>query len=58
MNAGVDTVKPDVHVKEALKELGYGNEVNLVELLSELTGYSCRELDQIFWNWDKSKKGE
>jgi len=51
---GIDTVKPDVHVKEALKEIGLGNEVEVVELLSELTDYSCRELDQIFWHWDKA----
>lgn len=57
---GIDTVKPDVHVKESLKEIGLGNEVEVVELLSELTGYSCAELDQIFWYWDKnrSKKDE
>jgi len=57
---GIDTVKPDVHVKETLKDIGLGNEIEVVELLSELTGYSCVELDQIFWHWDKnrSKKDE
>jgi len=55
LTCGVDTVKPDVHVKKALKEIGLGNEVQVVELLSELTGYSRRELDQIFWYWDKSR---
>lgn len=52
---GIDTVKPDVHVKEALKEIELGNEIEVVELLSELTGYSSVELDQIFWYWDKNR---
>jgi len=57
---GADTVKPDVHVKNVLKEIGLGNEVGVVELLSALTGYSLLELDQIFWHWDRnrSKKDE
>ena len=55
---GIDTVKLDVHVKEVLKEVGLGNEVEITGLISELIGYSCRELDQIFWYWNKyrSKK--
>lgn len=52
---GIDTVKPDVHVKEALKEIGLGNEIDVVELLSELTAYPSVELDQIFWHWDKNR---
>lgn len=52
---GIDTVKPDVHVKEALKRIGLGNDVDVVGLASELTGYTCRELDQIFWYWDKNR---
>ena len=56
MCCGVDTVKPDVHIKNALEELGLGNDVNVVELLSELSGYSCIELDQIFWNWSKKRR--
>ena len=57
---GIDTVKPDVHVKKVLKEIGIGNEVEVVELLSEVTGYSSLELDQTFWYWDtnRSKKEE
>lgn len=55
LSCGIDTVKPDVHVKEALKEIELGNEIEVVELLSELTGYSSVELDQIFWYWDKSR---
>ena len=54
---GIDTVKPDVHVKNVLKEIGLGNEVGVVELLSELTGYSSLELDQIFWHWDTHRSG-
>lgn len=52
---GIDTVKPDIHVKNALKHIGLGNEIGIVELLSELTGYSCRELDLIFWYWGRSQ---
>jgi len=52
---GIDTVKPDIHVKEALKEIGLGNEIEVVELLSDLKGYSSVELDQIFWHWDKNR---
>ena len=52
---GIDTVKPDVHVKETLNEIGLGNEIEIVELLSELLGYPSVELDQIFWHWDKSR---
>ena len=57
---GIDTAKPDVHVKRALKEIGLGNEIEVVELISDLTGYSTVELDQILWHWDKnrSRKGE
>lgn len=52
---GIDTVKPDVHVKETLNEIGLGNEIEIVELLSELLGYPSVELDQIFWHWDKNR---
>jgi len=52
---GVNTLKPDVHIKNALKEIGLGNDVALCDLVSELTGYSPLELDQIFWHWDKSR---
>jgi len=53
---GIDTLKPDVHIKNALKEIGLGNDVEVSELISELTGYSPCELDQIFWHWDKSRE--
>lgn len=53
---GIDTLKPDVHVKNAFKELKLSNEVELAELLSEITGYSCVELDQILFYWDKHGK--
>jgi hypothetical protein len=55
---GIDTLKPDVHVRNAMREIGLGNDVEVAELISELTGYSPRELDQIFWHWDReiSKK--
>ncbi len=49
---GIDTVKPDVHIINALKKIKLGNEVEICELISELTGYKCIELDQIFWHWD------
>ena len=52
---GIDTVKPDVHVKNALEEIGLGNEIQICELVSELTGISCRNLDQIFWIWGQSR---
>jgi len=57
---GINTLKPDVHIKRALDEVGLGNDVEVCELISELTGYSPLELDQIFWHWDKdrSKKDE
>jgi len=55
LTCGIDTAKPDVHVKESLKEVRLGNEVEVVELISELTGYKCRELDQIFWYWHKNR---
>jgi hypothetical protein len=48
---GTDTIKPDVHVKNALAEIGLGDEVQICELVSELTGIPRRELDQIFWKW-------
>lgn len=54
---GVDTSKPDDRVKNALRKIGLGNDVEIVELISELTGYSCAELDQIFWLWGESKGG-
>jgi len=50
----IDTVKPDVHIINALKNIGLGNEVEICELISELTGYKCIELDQIFWYWDRN----
>lgn len=55
---GMNTLKPDVHIKNALKEIGLGNDADLCDLVSELTGYSPLELDQIFWHWDReiSKK--
>ena len=53
---GIDTVKPDVHIISALKEIGLGNEVEICELISELTGHKCIELDQIFWNWGINSK--
>ena len=61
MCLGVDTVKPDVHIENALKELGYENcskrnVVEICEWISELTGYSCLELDQIFWHYGKKGK--
>lgn len=52
---GIDTLKPDVHIRNSMKEIGLGNDVELAELISELTGYSPRELDQIFWYWDKNR---
>ena len=55
LTCGIDTAKPDVHVKESLKEVRLGNEVEVVELISELTGYKSRELDQIFWYWHKNR---
>ncbi|WP_407281689.1 hypothetical protein V7O61_11805 [Methanolobus sp. WCC1] len=58
MCLGIDTVKPDVHVKNALKEIGLGNEIQICELISELTDISCRELDQIFWLWAKTNLNE
>lgn len=53
MCLGIDTVKPDAHIKNALKRIGLGSEVEICELISELTGYKCLELDQIFWLGDK-----
>jgi len=52
---GINTVKPDVHIKNVLKKLKLGNEVETCELISELTGYSCLELDQIFWLYDRNQ---
>ena len=52
---GINTLKPDVHIKRALEEIGLGNDVEVSELISELTGYSPLELDQIFWHWDKNR---
>lgn len=54
MCLGIDTIKPDVHIKNALKKIRLGNEVEICELISELTGYKCIELDQIFWHWDRN----
>jgi len=54
MCLGIDTVKPDVHIINALKKIKLGNEVEICELISELTGYKCIELDQIFWHWDRN----
>lgn len=56
MCLGIDTIKPDVHIISALKEIGLGNEVEICELISELTGRKCIELDQIFWNWGVNSK--
>ena len=56
MCLGIDTVKPDVHIKNALKKIGLGSEVEICELISELTGYKCIELDQIFWHWGRTLK--
>ena len=56
MCLGIDTVKPDVHIINALKKIGLGNEVEICELISELTGYKFIELYQIFWHWDYNKK--
>lgn len=52
---GIKTLKPDVHIKNSLKEIGLGNDVEMCELISELTGCSLLELDQIFWHWDKNR---
>jgi len=52
---GINTLKPDVHIKRAMEEIGLGNDVEVCELISELTGYSPLELDQIFWHWDKDR---
>lgn len=52
---GINTLKPDVHIKRALKEIRLGNDFEVCELISELTGYSLLELDQIFWHWDKNR---
>lgn len=54
MCLGIDAVKPDVHIINALKKIGLGNEVEICELISELTEYKCIELDQIFWDWDRN----
>lgn len=56
MCLGIDTIKPDVHIINALKKIGLGNEVEICELISELTGYKYIELDQIFWHWDINLK--
>lgn len=53
---GINTLKPDVHIGRALEEIGLGNDVEISELISELTGYSPLELDQIFWRWDKNRR--
>ena len=52
---GINTLKPDVHIERALEEIGLGNDVEVSELISELTGYSPLELDQIFWHWDRNR---
>lgn len=52
---GINTLKPDVHIRRALEEIGLGNDVEISELISELTEYSPLELDQIFWRWDKNR---
>ncbi|RJS81194.1 hypothetical protein CW713_06605 [Methanophagales archaeon] len=39
--------------KNTLKRIGLGSEVEICELISELTGYKCLELDQIFGLGDK-----
>ena len=51
---GINTLKPDRHIQNALKEMGLGNNVEVCELISEITGYTPLELDQIFWHWDKN----
>lgn len=56
MCLGIDTIKPDVHIKNALKKIGLGNDVEICELISELTGYKYIELDQIFWHWGRNLK--
>ncbi|MFX0211067.1 MAG: hypothetical protein ACFFDT_34125, partial [Candidatus Hodarchaeota archaeon] len=52
---GIHTLKPDVHIKRAMEEIGLGNDVEVCALISELTGYSPLELDQIFWQWDRNR---
>ncbi len=55
LSLGIDTVKPDVHVKNALNFLLDKNPIQFTELISKHTGYPCIELDQIFWYWDKRR---
>lgn len=52
---GINTIKPDVHIKNALVNIGLGNDVQICELVSELTGIPCRDLDQIFWHWGQKQ---
>jgi hypothetical protein len=51
---GIDTVERDVHIKSVLRKLKLGNDVEVCEVISGLTGYSCIELDQIFWLYDRN----
>ncbi len=54
--SGFDTSKPDRRLENALRHLRLRNPVHIVELLSELTGYKCIELDQLFWYWDDKRQ--
>jgi endonuclease III len=53
---GIDTSKSDVHVKNALKAVGLGNEIHIVDLIAEILGYPAAEIDQIFWYWDSASE--
>ncbi len=54
--AGFDTSKPDRRVENVLKHLKLNSPVHIIELVSELTGYRCIELDQLFWHWDEKRQ--
>ncbi len=54
--SGFDTSKPDRRIEEVLGHLRLQNPVHIIELLSELTGYKCIELDQLFWHWDEKQQ--
>lgn len=56
----IPTLKPDVRVKKDLTKLGFNfrddvEVIQICELISQHTGYSLFQLDQIFWYNNKSK---
>ncbi|HJJ49758.1 MAG TPA: hypothetical protein O0X25_03985 [Methanocorpusculum sp.] len=67
-NVGIDTAKPDVHMRRMLgserlgiskkKKATKGEVIDTFQKLSEATGFSASDLDYLFWSYCADKKGE